>query len=166
VGAGAPRWYIEALFPTGYPVRVVADSIGLAVTVRGMLRLRRPRPPRRISWTDVAGARQRYRGYRMTSNHWSLVPLTDVTIDVVGPSAHSWRVLFEDDDSDTAPEAADTGAVDTQAEVLEWREYVRDLNGPDWREGTAALRFTTPAPANIVTLIEGRRRGAPWRHSP
>ncbi|MBI1759764.1 MAG: hypothetical protein HYR62_11165 [Actinobacteria bacterium] len=159
-----PPWYVELVFSyRDLPVRLVADHSGIVVAVRGPLisRLRR-QPPVTIPWPDIAGARQRDRGYTTPGGTVSLVHLTDVTVDVVGVAATSWREWYEDDELDE-DEALDEALDERDAgDERERESYLRTSNGPDWRPGTAALRFTTRRPDGLVELATQRGSGRPW----
>ena len=167
-------WYLF-MYNDGLPVRLIADHVGLTVTMRSPLLTRiKALSPVTIPWSEIAGARQRGRGYRTVAGGFSLAALTDVTVDVVGSSAEEWRLQF-DDDYDDDPEWSDRSQDDDQDRLEQsaneraehadddlWQEYTQEVNGPDWRAGTAAFRFTTATPVGLIEFVELRRTGQPW----
>jgi len=132
------------------PVLITASEQGLSVAVRGPARLLVRRDPCTIPWADIAGARQGQRRHRIFSGRPSLIALTEITIDVVGPSAEVWFALYTDDpDDDPLPPNAD----DTEEEIA------RELAGDDWRPGTAPLRFITPTPDGLIHTVDQHHTG-------
>jgi hypothetical protein len=162
-GESLPFLVSYSYFAEGYPVTLVADENGLTLSPRGLLLPRLGRlKPTLIPWTDQAGARSRRLGYNSESGTtlW-LVPLTKITIDLVGPSAagHLWPMSEEevenaDGQGDFDPDPSDEEDADDEA-------FWRQSHGPDWRRGTEPLHFTTSEPTGLVDLVLLRSRGRP-----
>ena len=133
----------------GFPCRLTGDALGLTVAPRGLLlpRLRRYREVT-MPWTDVAGGRQLTPVHRNWAGQLSVLPLTELTIDVVGASAQGLNDL---DELDGDPEAG---------EVL---DGLREIYGPQWRPGTVALTALLSSPDGLLDLIATRAQGKPSR---
>jgi hypothetical protein len=158
------------MYGDGLPVRLRADSAGITVAPYGPLvsRLRRLSPVL-IPWSDIAGARERDRGYSTASGKLSTVTLHDVTIDVVGPSATEWD--FADDWLDDADEDVTDGYEaapddpphddDEPFDAAEHAAFLVEHYGPDWRPGTAPLVVTTAATDGLVEHVTRWATGRP-----
>jgi hypothetical protein len=135
-----------------FPCRFTGDGLGLTVAPRGLLlpRLRRYRPVT-IPWTDIAGGRQLAPVRRNWDGQFSVLPLTELTIDVVGATARGL------DDLNGDPDAMDA------ADAQETLDDLRDLYGPQWQPGTVALTAWLSSPDGLLDLVTARAQGRPSR---
>jgi hypothetical protein len=143
----------------GLPVHLAATAEGLRLTGRGIGG--RGLPPLLVPWSQVAGARGRDRGFDAGGGTLSLVRLAEVTVDLVGMAAEGWRLAFDLDHEPEQPEGGPPEEPLTAAERAEFEKYVVLENGPDWRPGTAALRFVTSVPDGLAALVTARASGVP-----
>lgn len=176
-GVRLPRWVLFG-YDEGLPVRLVADSAGVHLHPRGLVLPRLSRiAPASIPWSDLAGARSRALGLRTTSGRSvRLVPMSAVTLDLVGTSADGrlpepstqelqkafHRLGIETDEHgepvlDEEPDAL----LHEEQERAERSDYYRDVYGADWQPGTEPLVLTTCEPTGLVELVAARHAGRP-----
>jgi hypothetical protein len=161
-------------FRDGYPVELVADATGLTMHPRGLLLNRMGRlGPVLIPWGDLAGARACRLGYTTEAREslW-LVPLTKVTLDLVGasaaghlppPSPQEWRRMLRRAgiDPDALDEEQEDEDDDSPQARAEEEAFGREVYGEDWQPGTEPLHLTTPEPSGLVEIVAMRGRGRP-----
>ncbi|GAA3240551.1 hypothetical protein ACFO1B_08670 [Dactylosporangium siamense] len=82
--------------------------------------------------------------HRTWDGRFSVLPLTELTIDVVGTTARGLDDLDEHLDDDPLDD-------------------LRDLYGPLWRPGTVPLTAWLSSPAGLLDLITARAQGRPSR---
>ncbi|GAB3841622.1 hypothetical protein ACFPIJ_43710 [Dactylosporangium cerinum] len=134
------------------PCRITGDALGLTIAPRGLLLPRRRRyQPVSVPWTDIAGGRQLAPVFRNQAGQFSLLPLTELTIDVVGATAQG---------------ANDLDYLDGEPEAGEVLDELRELYGPQWQPGTVPLTAMLSSPAGLLDLIRTRGQGQPSRVPP
>ena len=101
-----------------------------------------------MPWTDIAGGRQCPPVHRNWAGQFSVLPLTELTVDVVGATAQGLNDL---DELDGDPEAD---------EVL---DDLRAIYGPQWQPGTVALTAMLSSPDGLLDLIATWAQGKPSR---
>lgn len=146
------RWIWEDLkkprgwsFDDGIPAEVRVGSEGLEIALRGRTTRSNGRRPVLIPWAEVAGARAHDRGHRWPSGtSFSPLRLTEVTVDVVGPSAEEWVWPGGPPGHEVLSDAELRFAAMARAEL------------PGWRPGTAPLVLVAYAAPGLVEAVEAR----------
>lgn len=140
------------------PVSLELSPSGMTLRPSGwMLRYARDRGWA-VPWSDIVGATNGKATYRAFDGTYSVVPLTELRITVVGRSAQDffdwWLLDDADDDEEGLPPTAQE-----QAEDAEWRAIAREELGPHWIPRTALVRVRTSAPDNFVDAVARWARG-------
>lgn len=133
----------------GFPCRLTGDALGLTVAPRGLLlpRMRRYQTVS-IPWTDIAGGRQQTPVHRNRAGQFSVLPLTEMTIDVVGATARGLNDLSE---------------IDGEPDAGEVLDYLRGIYGPQWQPGTVPVTAMLSSPEGLLDLIVSWAQGTPCR---
>ncbi|MBI1379223.1 MAG: hypothetical protein GC157_17355 [Frankiales bacterium] len=143
-------------FNDGVPVDVVAGQAALALEPRGLGRRWGGQHDVKIPWRDVVGARTRDLGRQTPEGKVSFVPLTAVTVLVVGdlvpPRLRLDELMPEEELTDDERAQADE-------DLAGYLARIRESFGDDYEFGVLPLEFITSDATGLVEAVSARARG-------
>jgi len=116
-----------------------------------------------VPWTDVVSARTRDLGRETPDGKISFVPLTGVTLLIVGDLV---PIIMRPDDYLADAELSAKEQAEIDKDIAGYLEAVRETVGSDYVFGVLPLQFITPDATGLVDAVAARARGNTRSPSP